>query len=146
MNPLGEQLYFVQFNDDASFYMLMDTISQIKARMIKGTPAEIMAIRNTVRELAGEKISDAIRNTRATMIEQNRTQAESLSVMMETGDESFDAFRRQVREHDFYYSFSDDGSVYRAGEKQRTAIEAIVKERGGMYQTYWKHYQKLKNK
>lgn len=56
-----------------------------------------------------------------------------------TGDKEFDDFRIQVRRHDFWYSYSDDGNVWRAGEDQRQAIEKIVKEKGGIYATYW-HY------
>ncbi len=66
--------------------------------------------------------------------------------MINTGDTEFDAFRNMVRNHDFWYSYSDDGNVYRNGEARRQEILGIVKDKQGIYKAYWSHYVDQQNK
>ena len=37
-------------------------------------------------------------------------------------------FDKKLRYHDWYYNFSDDGSVWRAGERAQEEIQRISKE------------------
>lgn len=53
-----------------------------------------------------------------------------------TGDDDFDDFRRRVRNHDWYHSFSDDMSVRNAGERNYQKLSAEAKEKGGIYAKY----------
>lgn len=49
----------------------------------------------------------------------------------------------RLRRHDWYYGFSDDGRVYRAGEAESQAIRAIAKEspeHQAMYDGFVAHY------
>lgn len=62
--------------------------------------------------------------------------------LYKTGDQEFDEFRDAVMRHDYYYQYSDDGSVYRAGNAQREKIIGKVKEKGGLYEAFWIYYQK----
>lgn len=62
--------------------------------------------------------------------------------LYKTGDEEFDSFRDAVMRHDYYYQYSDDGSVYHAGNAQREKILTKVKEKGGLYEAFWIYYQK----
>ena len=54
-----------------------------------------------------------------------------------TGDPEFDQFAELVRHHDWYWQYSDDGGVARRGSEAEDKIRAIVKEKGGIYKTYY---------
>lgn len=57
-----------------------------------------------------------------------------------TGDDEFDSFRLMCLQHDWYYSYSDDGGVWRRGNDRQKKLEAIVAEKGGKYKDYWDNY------
>lgn len=59
-----------------------------------------------------------------------------------TGDEEYDAFRRKCINHDWYYSYSDDGGVWKNGERVRKELEATVATKGGKYKEYWEYASK----
>ena len=56
------------------------------------------------------------------------------------------AYFKRLRCHDWYYSFSDDGSVYRAGDIERTSLMAEASEKRGNYLTLWNRCCDLCNK
>lgn len=65
---------------------------------------------------------------------------------IETGDEEFDEFRKSVMHFDPTYHYSDDITVWRAGNDAEERIKAGV-EKGGIYKTfydYWKEQNKKK--
>lgn len=62
--------------------------------------------------------------------------------LYKTGNEEFDSFCDMVRRHDYYYSYSDDNCVWKAGEASRQKILDKVKEKGGMFESFWIYYQK----
>lgn len=64
--------------------------------------------------------------------------------MIPTGDLEFDKFRFMVFNHDYYYEYSDDNNVWKTGEAQRKRILEIVKEKAGIYETFWNYYLKSK--
>ena len=80
-----------------------------------------------------EKIREAARE--AAKKERDRCEAE-----LTTGDEEFDEFARQVRAHDWFYQYSDDGGVFRRGADNHERLETIAKERGGIYLKYFAYY------
>lgn len=86
-----------------------------------------------------EKVRAAARE--AAKKEHERCQAE-----LTTGDAEFDEFARQVRGHDWYYQYSDDGAVFRRGADNHERLEAIAKIKGGIYQKYWEYYPTTMNK
>ena len=55
-----------------------------------------------------------------------------------TGDEELDSFRKACRNFDWTWRYSDDGAVARAGQAREETLLAIVKEKGGLYEAYWK--------
>ena len=147
MKPLGERLYEVLYNDaDESFFSLMDVISKIKVKMLKGTPAEILALRDEVKLKVLAAQWSSIQKATARLVEAHSEQIGRQKAIMETGDKDFDEFRKTVLDHDFFYSFSDDQKVWRHGETERKIIEDFVEKRGGMYRTYWEHFKKIQNK
>lgn len=54
-----------------------------------------------------------------------------------TGDQELDSFRQRCRDHDWTWSYSDDGAVARAGQAYEEALLQIVRERGGLYEAYF---------
>lgn len=139
---LQECKWVVDVDVDGSFYEL--TIAQ-KAQ----TDLYYTAYRNGAKHMEmwyrhqiqaiNEKIRSAAR--KAAKVERERCEMEFI-----TGDEAFDEFTRQVRHHDWYYHYSDDGDVYRRGHEVHERLLAQVSSMGGIYQTYWNYYQSLLSK
>jgi hypothetical protein len=50
--------------------------------------------------------------------------------------EQLNAYISELSSHDWYYTYSDDGSVYRAGERKEQALRAKAKEHP-VYQKAW---------
>lgn len=67
--------------------------------------------------------------------EVSRDAAYRVTIALQTGDVEFDAFRQKLQEMDWTYNYSDDIRAWRSGKTQLKALEAIVKEKGGIYQT-----------
>ena len=84
-----------------------------------------------------DKISDKVRE--AVREEHDRMLAR-LEVEAATGDAEFDAYRKDVLNHDYYYHYSDDGGVYRRGSEHAAKIKKIADEKGGIYLAFYKHY------
>lgn len=70
----------------------------------------------------------------------------SYESMIDTGDKEYDAFRKMVRNHDYWYFYSDDINVYNSGHETSAKIMDIVKEKKGMYETYWKYFNDKQQK
>lgn len=56
---------------------------------------------------------------------------------IETGDPDFDKFRELVNQFDWYWRYSDSGSVRRAAAQREEHLMSIVADKGGLYQTYF---------
>jgi len=50
------------------------------------------------------------------------------------------AFEVECKSADWYYSYSDDLSVYRCGKAQCEQLEAVARNKGGNYALIYKHY------
>lgn len=57
--------------------------------------------------------------------------------LIETGDDTFDEFRRMVNSLDWYYDFSDDPEVRRCGASAVNDAKKYAEYMGGMYLTYF---------
>ena len=124
--------------DKDSYYEFINHKRKEIEHFMKALKAGPIAMRNYILT-ERRNVSDRIRNAvhKADMKSYAELQAAKL-----TGNAEFDEFRARVDRHDYYYSYSDDGGVYRRGADDRNAIEAIVKEKGGMFKDYWMHVVK----
>ena len=59
-----------------------------------------------------------------------------------TGDVEFDEFRKSVMHFDPTYHYSDDATMWRAGNAAEERIKAGV-EKGGIYKTFYDYWKKL---
>jgi len=69
----------------------------------------------------------------------NEYWSKRLQTAEDTGDAEFDEFRRWVRNHDWYYDYSDDINVWRSGRQQAEKIQAAIKKHGGKYQDFYRY-------
>lgn len=83
---------------------------------------------------------DATKEVTDRLLKEARASAED---RFATGDEEFDAYRKRVLNHDFYYFYSDDIRVYNAGEQRNKELSDIANEKGGIYLTFWNYRCKL---
>ena len=56
--------------------------------------------------------------------------------LVETGDKEFDSFRQRCRNNDWFYEYSDDSGIWRAGKERTEALEKFANEKGGLYLIY----------
>lgn len=50
--------------------------------------------------------------------------------------EQFDAYLAQLRQHDWFFDFSDDGYVWRRGRAARDALNATAKQHPALQQVF----------
>ena len=85
------------------------------------------------KNVVSEKVAAALRE------EIVRSQ-EMLRTAHITGDEEFDEFTKNIRNHDWYWQYSDDGDVARRGSAAEDWIMKKMKEKGGIYLAYYNKY------
>lgn len=95
-----------------------------------GGPEYVRAFTRVQRDVLYRRVHEAETKVRQMLIAR-------YDALIPTGDEEFDTFREKVRNHDFYYHYSDDVNVWRNGEERHKALIQTVKEKGGLYKTYW---------
>lgn len=105
---------------------------------VRGGPELVTAYFNRQRGVINRLIRDETNKA----VERNCAVWETY---IKTGDPDFDKFRELVRHFDWWYEMSDDGSVWRSGAQRHDQIKAIVKEHGGIYETYY-NYMRDKNR
>jgi hypothetical protein len=67
-----------------------------------------------------------------------------VEALIPTGDVEYDQFRKDVRFFDVYWRYSDDHGVCRRGQAEEDRLMSIIKEKGGMYEKYWRHFMGIK--
>jgi hypothetical protein len=60
------------------------------------------------------------------------TTTESISLI-----DQFDAYVKALKGHDWYYDYSDDGAVYRAGLAKSMELQAVMKTMPQLAPAYW---------
>lgn len=124
ITPHGEQSYFgvvESMEQQIKLYNMGRRIS----------PAHLEAFVDAQKRAHQAVIGEAVSKVR-------KETSEYFAKFEGTGDEELDIFRKACRNFDWTWRYSDDGSVARAGEAREEALMAIVKEKGGLYEAYWK--------
>ncbi len=93
---------------------------------------------------AGHSIANAlalfhvfVRYTRDIKLEAEELGYKKAAAMIATGDNDFDLFRQRCVNNDWYYDYSDDNNVWRAGKERTEALKKEAETKGGLYLTYY---------
>lgn len=139
MKQLGERLFDILLYGNESFFSLTDIVSKVKTMLMKGKPSDVGDLKrgfvSRFTAIEDKRVSQAL--------SAEKDKYDRMKRMMMTGDPEFDQFRDMVINHDFFYDYSDDNSVWRRGEAQRKAIEECAAKHGGLYQTFWMYSKKI---
>ena len=98
---------------------------------MKGGPTYVRKFADLQCEVIKKHRDDAVQFHRARFYRE-------LEEAVKTGDNEFDEFAQRVRNHDWTWQYSDDGNVARNASAREDELLRIVKEKGGIYATYWK--------
>jgi hypothetical protein len=142
LNMLATHTWSVECTSYMTFIRASRAEQELFRIAMAGGPRFVEALANAKIQFLKDIEADIRNSFNIDLSLQLTNQKNLLEGYIETGDAEFDAFRKQVREHDYYYDFSDSATVYKHGEEQRRAIETIVREKGGLYETYWKKFIK----
>lgn len=73
------------------------------------------------------------------------SQEDALKKASSTGDAEFDAFMVRIRQHDWFYSFTDDSKVYIKGDNEQKALAEIAEAKKGVYENVFNHWNNRTN-
>lgn len=79
-------------------------------------------------------------------LEKSRKDQQLRLELYRTGDKNFDDFVDMVHAHDFYYAYSDDNRVWRAGSESEKRIKDIIKNSDKKYGVFWIYFCETMNR
>lgn len=129
--------FFFNF-DDTSYYSFIKAMDEERAlfqRALRIGPEGVTIFFNLQKR--------ALSKYRSTVFNDGYEKGkQALAPIVETGDDEFDEFRKYVVNHDWFYDYTDDGSVWRRGNEQRKKIEGILKQKENdpKYKIFFDHY------
>lgn len=99
---------------------------------------------DSMRELVGVAVSQAIRTERATGSEQLDQQKAALMAIMTPEQKAAVEFMDRLWYHDWYYDYTDDGNVWRNANERHKAFLKEAKEGGKVFEDMWLHVYKTR--
>lgn len=128
---------FLLNRQDTSYSSFISTVRREGVLLQIATtngPWFVDAYYDAQRRVVNKHVSEIVHQAR----EDVRSQYERL---IPTGDKEFDEYRKAVVHHDWFFDYSDCINTWRAGNERQKKLEAIAKEKGGLYEVYFSYYK-----